>query len=61
MVDVEGEMLIDGSGVTFTCSVAVLTQPAEFTAVTVYIVVTVGQAVVLPEYGDDKPVAGAQV
>jgi hypothetical protein len=61
MVEVEGEMLMPGSGVTFTCSVDVLTHPAALTAVTVYTVVTVGQAVVLPLYGDAKPVVGAQV
>jgi hypothetical protein len=61
MVEVEGEILMVGSGVTFTCRVAVLTHPAALTAVTVYTVVTVGQAVVLPLNGDDKPVVGDQV
>jgi hypothetical protein len=57
----EGLTVIVGNGFTVTVTVAVLVQPAALVPVTVYVVVTVGDAVGFGHVVQLKPVEGAQL
>jgi hypothetical protein len=61
MVAGEGLMVIVGRGRTVTVTVAVPVQPAALVPVTVYVVVTVGDAVGLGQVVQLKPVEGVQL
>jgi hypothetical protein len=59
--DANGDTVKVGTGVTYTVVADVAVQPLGPVTVTLYTVVTVGQAVLVPELGEAKPVVGVQV
>jgi hypothetical protein len=61
MVEVTGEIVKTGAARTNTVVVATVVQPARLVAVSVYTVVTLGQATVLPEFTEAMPPGGDQV
>lgn len=61
MVEVNGETVKTGAASTTTVVVATVVQPARLVAVSVYTVVTLGQATVLPEFTEAMPPGGDHV
>lgn len=61
MVEVTGVIVKTGAARTKTVVVATVVQPARLVAVSVYTVVTLGQATVLPELTEAMPPGGDQV